>query len=223
MTRPELPLPGHLLAQLDAFIAPRIAPLPSPPLIERLVFAAPLMVPIGIAAAAVVAMFVLSSRGKGKLASKVGGLGILLAAAVWAAGALVTSPTEALAERTRAFVAATAAADVDALRDILADSAVIEVPMAPGPFRSLPAGVVLQAGTLAGYLNLAGGIGEHGVPEVQAVIDNQGFARSQASVWVTGRDAGRTGSWWLIDWRADADGVWRAHRITAKWIQGLGD
>lgn len=216
------PPPGHplLLAQLSRFLAPEIPPLPSPPFFERALLESPATLAAGAVILGVIAVAACVARGRARWAWLSVIAAALAVVSLFALSAAVTTPRERLAALTRLLVASAAAADAPALRPLFSDAGVIDVPMVG--LNEVPASTLLDAAALGRWFNQAGGLRDHGIPEIQAVIDGPNSARTQVAVWGE-TSQGRNGSWWRIDWyRPDPDRPWVAARVRCLWLQGFG-
>jgi len=218
---PVLLAATHAAAQLDDFVAPDIPPLPEPSLHERLLFEMPLTSAIGIAVIAIITAIVLAGRSGARNATVTLVIGLAAGAGLYALGTAVQTRREALLDRTRELVDATARADLDRLEPLLTPNATIEVPQVPR-VGTIDADVILDPGYLESQLEQRQGVDTYGIRELQATIDGPNVARSQVAVWILPRTGNRTGTWWLIDWQQGPDGAWRARRIESLWIQGWG-
>lgn len=199
-------------AQLDGFIAPDIPPLDAGPLHERIALERPILAAAIAAGAGLVIAWILRSRGQTRPALITAAAGLAAAALLFAAGTLVTTEREVLRERTRAIIAATAAADTDTLVPLLHPQARIVL---PPPIETMVRAddrdkVVAAVET---YLGRRYTVASHRVREVQAQTDGPATARTQVAVTANGETGGPVGSWWLIRWRKHPDDGWQATQL----------
>lgn len=224
------------LAPLHAFtpalaIAPALAqvpsrgvdvpePIPDPPLIANLLFEAPLGPVCAVLAAGAVAWFLLSRAGRGRSALAVAAAALVLAGAILALAAGVTTDREAAAGRTRELVAAVARADVPAVEAMLSDRVTVRFFGTPAPWdrdavldrvRRYLGGTyrVKEGETTIRTLRAAGGGDAQPILtqcRVTVVPDLTGFPAS---------------SWWKLSWRRDARGRWLVSEIDVQQIDGL--
>lgn len=111
---------------------PPPAALPGSPLFDRLVLERPLVLLVALCAAAGFTLMVAIARDQRRIGATIAALLLLAAAGVFVLSALVQTPREALAARTRTLIAALATVDTPALDDLLADNAVMRYAFARG-------------------------------------------------------------------------------------------
>jgi hypothetical protein len=174
-------------------------------------------VPLGVVLvlAAIVAWFILRGQGKAREGTRVGGILVLLAIAVVATGSLVETEQEKLKARARELVAAVASANTTRVGPMLTDDVIAQ------PF-GLPRDVILSKmeSTLGGSLRIK----EHKISTLRAALEGKSMARTQLRVHVVADGAlyaGPVGSWWMIHWRKDAAGVWKADEIEMQQLDGM--
>lgn len=201
----------------------RVAPLPSPPLVDRLFLESPLPVVAALVLGAVTAFAVLNRRGMPGRGVAIAGVLALAAGAVMVLAMLVQTPREQLTAATRDLVDAVATVDTPALERLLADDfrfhnrlsiAALAVPAAGLDKPSLIALVEQEMdGPFA--------VKEHGVLQTQAVMDGPAVGRTQVRVRVVPESLGYpNASWWRIDWRRGPQG-WRVIGVEPLAIEGV--
>jgi hypothetical protein len=168
---------------------------------------------------------VLNARGRVRQGLAASGLLGLLAAGVVALAATVRTDREEVAGATADLVAAAARIDGPALEALLAADVRLLSPFHVSEFR-VPAAGLDKAGILARVAETLGRqfpIRQHRILETQAEVVGPGMGRAQVhvSVVVEGWNIPST-SWWRLDWRREAPGVWRAYTITPLAIDGAG-
>jgi len=193
-----------------------VAPLPDPPLLQRVALESPLLPALGLLAVGVLAALLLARRAQGKVGGLIGLACVLAAAALLVSGSLVTTEREVVLSRTRTFVDAVAAADDRKADELIADS--LNVKIAGTTAASLDRDALL--GVIRSF-DRSLTLSSYSVPTSQASIDGGGFARSQIEVRVTPeRTEFPTTSWWLLNWRRSPDGVWRINGLECLLFNG---
>lgn len=208
--------PQHAtLAQISEFFQ-RPADLPSGSLIPGILFDNPVPGVLVLAVVTLIAIVVL--RATPKRASVAALIGCLFVAVLFALDAYVVVPQETLRSETRRLIAATAAADADAVGAMIEDDAEVVVPVIGQRIEG--SGPILAA--ISRYLGTLYPLESASVLELQASIDGANVARTQVLVRVRGSSDGfSNNSWWLIEWRLRGE-RWRATKIEAVSIQGAG-
>jgi hypothetical protein len=207
----------------DFLQASDVEALPTPPLLERLLFEQPLIPVAALAVLAIIAAIAFARRNQRRR-------GLIVAAALAAAAAglallatLVTTDREVLLERTQALIAATAAVDTTPLTDLLSEDASLRT--AGSIARVLPdietRGEILARaeGELRGRYRIS----SWEILDRQATLDGPNVARTQVRVGVEADQFSRTHySWWRLHWERDPSGQWRCFEIEPLWIQFVG-
>ncbi|MEX2218484.1 MAG: hypothetical protein WD749_06945 [Phycisphaerales bacterium] len=215
MTSPLTLVLSAAVAQLPHSNPP--APLARPPVLERLFLEQPLPLMAGLMVAGIVALVVLNRQGRPAAGTIVVGAAAMVAGAVWLLARVVETPREAMTAAVVALVDATARLDEPGMDRHMAPALRFYSSYgSPGP--AVPeagidksALIVLARDKLREYP-----IREHAVQEVQAVLDGPGVGRTQVRVRVVAEVGPLTfphTSWWIVRWRREQDGVWRAHSI----------
>lgn len=202
-------------------LGPSFAPLPEPPMIERLVFEQPW--PIVIAAALVgIVGFVALNR-----ASKLrAGVVVLIAGLVLAAGSAITArlvktTREHLMDRSDQLVAAAVAGDLHGLDELLGDHARLTM-------RFLGERDKIQI-IVAARGRLREVVSDARVVDAKVSIDASNAARTHIRIRTEG--SAPPNSWWRVDWQLEPESVdacnphgqWRVIRIKPLWILGVDD
>jgi hypothetical protein len=199
--------------------ADAVPPLPGPSLLEAWVLGDP--VPLG-AGLALVGLAVAWFMGRGKRSGRglvAGGVLVLLALVVLAAGLLTTTAREQMLRATRALTASIAAVDLAAVEPLLDVHVRVD---APGRLNKALGLSLRGRDEVLGVIErrLRGRYSAQ-VLEVRAVADGPEVGRSQVRVRGLNPDGSWLGhSWWEIDWYKRPEG-WVAAEIEPLWIQGL--
>ena len=188
---------------------PPPAALPGSPLFDRLVLERPLVLLVALCAAAGFTLMVAIARDQRRAGATIAALLLLAAAGVFVLSALVQTPREALAARTRTLIAALATVDTPALDDLLADNAVMRYAFARGGIGKDAIITHVQR-----YLGADYALASHSVREMQATLDGPRVGRTQVRVRAISRAGPRLTSWWLLDWTRGDDQAWRVTQIT---------
>lgn len=207
----------------DLIQAPSIQPLPSPPLLERFLFEQPLLPVIVLAVLAIVAAIAFARLGQRRRGVLVTSVLAVLAGAVFATAALITTERERLLERTEELIGATAAVDTTALERMLSDDARLQT---SGDIERVQASIDGQGEIIdqaQSRLRTRFQINEWQILDRQATIDGPNVGRTLVRVGVDSDSFSRTHySWWRLHWELDADGQWRCFEIEPRWIQFVG-
>lgn len=198
--------PPPVLAQL---FEPSIPSVPAAPFVETWITGTGIPGAGAALVVGVVSAVLLRRSGRGRAGLLAGAVGVVLAAAILAVGATVTTDRETLRQRSRELVAAALVADRPALAGMLREDARVRTRFGSGEGRDR---VVAMAGMIGGVV---------GTADVRAVrVDLRGprVARTQIRVSVTGDVP--PASWWAVDWQRDDD-AWVVTAIEPIWIQGL--
>lgn len=202
---------------LGQFQAP---PLPSPPLIESLLFESPWPVVIGLVAAAFIAVVVGNQRAK--LAAGLGtGLALLgLGVGVWMTASVVETTRETLQRGTRLLVQAVDQGDGTEAGRYMADT--VRTRRYPGDRDWERTEFETLIGTAA-----RAGIDELEITALQAHLDGSQVGRTQVRVRARSQNGVTMPSWWLLHWQnpdGNADnplGGWRIVTIEAVAVPGV--
>ncbi|HYE02889.1 MAG TPA: hypothetical protein VD963_06610 [Phycisphaerales bacterium] len=180
------------------------APLPPAPALARLFLENPWPAWAALAVAAVTAYVLWNQARRRAGALAAAGLG-LLGAALWSLAAVVVTPREELAARTRELVAVVAAGDAARLASFLTE----DMTASAGPLGgTLTRERVL--GEVAGAPSRGWRLETYRVLEVRAAVDAPHAGRTHARVRVTPEATGTPIiSWWRLHWRAGPEGAWR--------------
>jgi hypothetical protein len=178
-------------------------PLPLSPTLDRLLFEHGWMLPIVLAAAAIIVQRVLYAQGRGK-ASWIVLTGLMLVAlAAGLTSRVVETEREALRRLTTALVETAARGDTRALAPMLAPEAQARdgSRVLPEPFAdAIDREAILER--VDRYLNGSWKLKSWVVREVQATLDGPRVGRTQVRVTTTPEQVPFPfGSWWRIDWR----------------------
>ena len=209
------PTPTLTLAQLDQFIAPEMPALPSPSMVDVLLFEHGWLLPLTLGVLALVLFFGLSGRAKRGVTAAVVLSCLMLSAGSFILNRAITTPRETVRDNTRDLVGAVAVLDFEEIGRLTHDQLEGSAPQVGASFSKED---VMPGGMLEDVVCRVVQVSGHGIPELNAVIDGPNSARSQVAVWVDG-SFGRTGSQWAISWRLE-DGEWLATKIEPIWIQG---
>jgi hypothetical protein len=203
--------------QLDEF-TPQIAPLPQPSIPVRFALETPFPVIGVLLILGLGAVLVLNARARLRTGLVVLSVAALLAGGLGLLAGMVETPREVLQERTRELVDALAQLDQAGMRSVLHEDVAVQVRGARA-FEGRDAVIRGAQTRLGGSVSIE----SHAIPEVQAVIDGENAARTQARVRHTGTGV-PPASWWRIDWyRASPESPWEAIRIEPLWISGVGN
>lgn len=218
----------HLIELLSASLPGQLPvshpppPLPSPPFLERMLFEQPFGLVAGFILLSVVLLYVLRRSGHARQGYQAAFLAVLLAVATWLTADKVHTPREQMASATASLVDATATVDEASLRRLLSETLrFYSRYSSPGP-------AIPRDGTdretlivvIRKYLKDLYSIKEHSAQEIQAVEDGPGMGRTQVRVRVLIEGIPNV-SWWLIHWRRDDQGTWRATTIEPQDIPGM--
>ncbi len=207
----------------DLIQAPSIQPLPSPPLLERFLFEQPLLPVIVLAVLAIVAAIAFARLGQRRRGVLVASVLAVLAGAVFATAALITTERERLLERSEELIGATAAVDTTALERMLSEDARLQT---SGDIERVLASIDGRGEIIdqaQSRLRHRFQINEWQILDRQATIDGPNVGRTLVRVGVDSDSFSRTHySWWRLHWELDADGQWRCFEIEPRWIQFVG-
>lgn len=189
-------------------------PLPDPPALEVWLFEQP-VVSAGLAlGAGALAWFVLRAKGKPRQGTLAGGGLVALAVVLAVVGFVVETARERLAALSGDLLAAARAGDAARLDGLLADDLVLDLGGRGG-----------DSGDKALVLEAVGKLKEQAVIDAVRVrspvsLDGPNAARSQVWVRTGGAGFGPSLSWWMVSWRREAGGEWRAHLIELLLLNG---
>lgn len=194
----------------------------SPPALEEqgaggaaVIFERPALVGASLATLAVVAFVLFNRRERAKAGALAAAGLLLLAGAGVAAGVLVETPRERVRALTRTLVEATGRADRDAVAALLDE----QVDLLMGGRRVGGDGRAMLLGALE-RLDGRYALEEVVVLETQASLDADRRARTQTHIRATPFGGGPSLSWWLLNWRLDAQNEWKVTRIDGLLING---
>lgn len=199
---------------------PDPAPLPSPPLLERLALEQPWAATLVLLALAVGAYLVLNARGRPGRGGTIAGIIVIIAGVHLVAATLVRTPRERMIDAARRLVDRVAAGDAPGAGLILAEDARVE---STRFFPELDREQVLSR--IGGGFGPGGGdtLHEHDVVTISAARDGPGVGRVLLKVRVV-PEASRVPvfSWWQLDTREHEPGRWRVRTVTLISISGAG-
>lgn len=207
---------GATAAGVPAAIGGNVPPLPDPPAFDRYVLESPWLLAGGLAAVALVVLYAMRSQGKTRTGLVAAGVGLLLAGAIVAAGALIETPREIMTRQTRDLVRATATVDVPALEGLLAPDARLYWLERRS---SVDRAQLLER--VRSDLGRSYTVRDWAILKLDAALDGPAVGRTQAQVRVDPAEGGVHFSWWRIDWRREPDGSWRVIGIEPLFVQGL--
>ncbi len=192
-----------------------VQPLPSPPILSRLLFEDPLILTAILIIASVAVFFLFNAQGKVKKAILWSGVGLLLGIGVLILASAIETDREKIIAATTPLVRVTAAADTSRLEPLLDDQVRLtnELSLAAD---ELPHGEPWDKTQILDHVRSYLGDkfrlkpGETAIIETQGVIDGPGRGRTQVHIRVTPElFEFPWPSWWRIDWKQDAKGEWR--------------
>jgi hypothetical protein len=202
----------------------RVAALPGPPLWEAALLEQPIYLAAALILAAVVVATLLNRRGRARQGVLAAAGLVALAAGTLILGGLVKTEREQMTAATESLVEATARVDARALEHALAPDATLFSDLHLPGVPSAQSGLDKEATIRAVQMALgAHPLKEYRVLEVQAQSLAPGMGRTQARVRVSFEEMPAPHiSWWRVDWRRSADGVWRATAITPLDVPWAG-
>lgn len=211
-----MPIPSTL----PPLLAQAVPSLPAPPAVQHYLLENPWPTAIVLAVCGLVVAAILNRQGQSRRAVLTA-VGLFLAAgAVVATSSLVTTTREALIHRTRLLIDAAARADTESLRDMLASDADLRAAFLTGDW-----GRDRLLDGVQRYLGQQYPIQSHREDSARAIIDGPNAARTQIHVVVRAKEATMydvpVGSWWRIEWRKDADGVWRVRGLECLQLSAI--
>lgn len=189
-------------------------PLPDPPAIEVWLFEQPL-ISAGLAlGAGALVWFVFRAKGKPRQGALAGGGLAALAIVLGVAGSAVETARERVAALSEDLLAAAREGDAAGLDGLLANDLALDVGGRGG-----------DSGDKAFVLEAVGKLKEQAVIDAVRVrspvsLDGPDAARSQVWVRTGGTGFGPSLSWWMVSWRRQPDGQWRAHLIELLLLNG---
>ena len=192
-----------------AVVLGAVTPLPTGPLVHRVLLENPWPLIAVLSVTAILALVVGNARGQLKRGGGIAVACFAVAALLWIIAAMVETTRETLKRRTIELVGVTAAADLPRLDAMLDGSAQLFTSQHRG---GAGKDQILRA--TAEFLDGVYRVREHQVGQLEAVVDGANVARTQARVRVVTDSTGPFVSWWLIDWRLDGD-QWRVTGIRA--------
>ncbi len=192
-----------------------VAPLPSPPMWERLLLEQSWATATVLALLGLVVTVILVRRREMMRAAGIGGGTVLVALAVLLTGRLVETPRETMARQTEELVFGVAGARRNVVAALLAADARLESPLS-----GVADGREAILALVDRCSQVRGPVRDHAVLEVQATQDGGNVGRTQVHVRVYAEGV-PVFSWWRLDWSRGADGAWTCRRIESLWISGL--
>lgn len=204
-----------LLAQL---IAPEPPPLPRGPLWAWFLCESPAALACAIMALAVAGAWALRSKGRGRSATTLIALGVLLAGGGALVSLSVETGREQIARSTRRFVERVAQGDHAAIEGMLTDRASVRV---LGARQRVEREQIVPRvkEDMNGRYALRGRRAE--VSRVQACIDGPGVGRTQFRLQATHEASGYpVGMWWVVHWRIERD-AWRLSGLELVAFDGM--
>lgn len=204
-----------VLAQLNLFEGASVPPLPSSPLIERILLDNPWPTVVAMLLVGVVGFLILNQRGRAKHGLVVFGAALVAAAGAFVCAMVVETDREAMKRRSRELIGAVARVEVESLEELLDGDMELNVTQV-----GRGVGKEQTIASVRRYLGSVYPVREHTILELQSTLDGPRLGRTQVRVRVTS-DVGVLPSWWRVDWLRDTDGTWRARRIEALWIPGV--
>jgi hypothetical protein len=204
-----MPLPILLGQAFESFDAPTPPALPSSPVWERYLLENPYPAVILLLIGAMVVWRIMNNAMKRREAAIGAAACVVVAGGVFVLARTVETTRERLKGLTFALVRSTAEADIASLDPLLDDKITL---FRPGGGPSLDKGETLER--VRNDLGKSFRVKEWAVLELQADVDTPTSAMTQARIRVTLQmSAFPTISWWKLDWRRDAAGVWRVISI----------
>lgn len=202
--------------------------LPETPILERLLFEAPL-IPTGVLAVGVLIALSLAMKSQKRNPPLIAaGIMLVLAVVVPAVASMVTTDREVIAARAAEFVEAVATVDSNALSGVMTDSvslgpsdnaasvAARYVPRVRGRDQIIAA----VKHTQSRFGSPERFVSSHKVLETRAALESKNTGRTLVRVRVEGPGGEYMNhSWWDITWKRTGE-TWLASRIEAIWIQG---
>lgn len=174
--------------------------------------------PIASAAVVVIAslivFFILNQRARVRASWIAVGAGVVLGAAVFLTGRMVTTDRERIVSSSREFISAVARADSRRVRDLLDDRLVVTVTgrIAPGIGKDW---VVDRAGGM-GHLEI-----QRAITRIDRVaVRRGGIGETDIGVLVTTQRHGNASSTWTLEWRLGPDDQWRIAAMDWRTIEG---
>lgn len=167
----------------------------------------PIPTVVVLVAAAAIFWFVMRRQGKEKDGTRGALVLLALAVATFATGTFIETEAEKLKARTREIVAATAKADVTAVSGMLTQDAYAS------PF-GLSREQMLNR--MEATLGRQFTIKEHRISSLRASVESDTRARTQFQVHAVSESLMYNlpvGSWWMVSWRKDGGGDWKASQI----------
>lgn len=200
---------------LPASIGGNVPPLPKPPALESLLFESPALLIIALVVLALAGFFGFRAQGRASRGALLAGISLLLAGALYLMSALITTPREQMANRTRELVRAVAEADLAMLESLLdPDARLVWIRQSTIYTRPQLLERVRQD------MGERYRVEDWAILKLQATRDGPRVGRTQTQVRVNA--GGLNFSWWKIDWRLGDDGQWRVVGIEPLFIGGLG-
>lgn len=202
--------------------------LPETPILERLLFEAPL-IPTGVLAVGVLIALSLAMKSQKRTPPLIAaGVMLVLAVVLPVVASMVTTEREVLAERAEEFVEAVATVDGTALQGVLTETVSLSpsdnaasvaaryVPRIKGQDKIIAA----VQGAQARFGSPERFVSSHKVLETRAALESKNTGRTLVRVRVEGPGGEYLNhSWWDITWKRSNE-TWLASRIEAIWIQG---
>jgi predicted RNA binding protein with dsRBD fold (UPF0201 family) len=208
------------LAQLGDWINPNVPALPEPGVFQQYVLEQPIILSVALIVGGLIVFIAMRSRNRMRTGAIVFAAAALLSAGVYAAGSLVRTDRERLLDAQDRLVDATADVRISELNALLAeDVRVRSKSRLPRLRGGLERDQILA--TVQQVLGERIRLTEVATIERQAVVDGPNAARTQIYLRVDTAELGGSFTWFAIDWRLGADGVWRAVQIEPLFISGV--
>lgn len=145
-----------------------------------------------------------------KLCVRAGLLALAAAVGVLVIARVIQTPAELLVERTHDLVEAAVVGDTISLADLLAND--VQVLVADQPVRFDREALIAAAALLPRYVQ------SNAVRETAASVPSWGASTATTSFAQTTTISNQpTPNAWIVEWRRDADGDWRAVRL--NWVR----
>ncbi|MEM9662585.1 MAG: hypothetical protein AAF937_09770 [Planctomycetota bacterium] len=203
------------LSQITGPDSAAIPALPPAPFYEAWLFENPLPLTLALMGLGIALLMLFFRLGKAKQGGLICAVALVLAAGAFAAGRIVETPRETLAESTGRLVDATAGGDGVIMRELLNEGVTLD----GGRYKFIPT-ITGREPLVTRAEALPRDVVRVVVLETRAGLDGPNVARTQVRLWAFGPGDQLYGhSWWGLDWQ-QRDGAWTAVGIEPLWIQG---